>query len=113
MEGKAVAFTQEIKEPNPKVTTTGSGKSSQKGQPKAKAKSQEAKGSQGPIMDPQDWLPDPEDFMLVQQEMAAEYPDIQHLESRMLNMENALSQVISHLEKITVNMGANQPLEDK
>ena len=112
MEGKSVALTQEIKEPYPKVATGGSGKSSQKGKPKAKSMAPGAKSSQGPIMDQEEWPVDPEDFMLVQQELAAEYPDIQHLESRMLNMENALTKVIAHLEKITVNMD-NKPNEDK
>lgn len=109
LEGTTIPLTQMIEEPRPKAATKASGKP----YPKPKAKSM-AMGST--IIEPMpetEWVRDPEDFMLVQQELAAEYPDVQHLETRMLHMENALTQVIAHLEKITTNMEPKHPTEEK
>ena len=107
MEGSLVELTQNIETPNPKSSSKGYGKQSPKTKAKAKARST-LPAVDTPVVDP-GWDMDPEDFMLVRTEEFADQPDIQHLESRMLNMENALTQVIAHLEKITVNMDAAAP----
>ena len=111
LEGSTLPLTQNIQAPQPKTATKGSGKSYPKTTPKAKAKMASAPVAAN--IPQEEWVTDPEDFMLVQQELEAEYPDVQHLESRMLHMENALSQVIAHLEKITVRMDATPAVEDK
>ena len=100
-----------IETPNPRVNSKGRGKSSPK--TKAKAKSRANTPIANDTLGDQGWDMEPEDFMLIRSEEFADQPEIQHLETRMLHMENALSQVIAHLEKISVNMETAAASETK
>lgn len=83
-----------VKEDQPEVSTKGFGKSYQ-----AKPKSQPTRPIETtPILE--EARADEEDsFEMVANQLAQnQQPDVQHLEARMLNLENALQRVISHLE---------------
>ena len=104
--GIRVPLTEPIVLPEPPASSVhGNTYPKAKGHPKAKAV---AKSTAQPIND-QVWQEvrdqAAEEYQWIHEEdmlnAMIEAPDVSHLETRMLNMENALSQVISQLERLT------------